>query len=48
LGSCQTSARYGYHQDYAVHHPNEPYIAMNDLPKVEHLRQMIPELYVGK
>jgi peptide-methionine (S)-S-oxide reductase len=37
-----------YHQDYAVHHPNEPYIAINDLPKVEHLRQMLPELYVGK
>ncbi|HZD94086.1 MAG TPA: peptide-methionine (S)-S-oxide reductase MsrA, partial [Candidatus Sulfotelmatobacter sp.] len=26
-----------YHQDYAEHHPNEPYIAINDLPKVEHL-----------
>ncbi len=37
-----------YHQDYAVHHPNEPYIAINDLPKVEHLRQLLPELYVGK
>src|SRR5579864_8585141 len=37
-----------YHQDYAVHHPNEPYIAMNDLPKVEHLRQLLPELYVNK
>jgi peptide-methionine (S)-S-oxide reductase len=37
-----------YHQDYAVHHPNEPYIAINDLPKVEHLRQVLPELYVGK
>jgi peptide-methionine (S)-S-oxide reductase len=37
-----------YHQDYAVHHPNEPYIAINDLPKVEHLRQLLPELYVSK
>jgi len=37
-----------YHQDYAVHHPNEPYIAINDLPKVEHLRQLLPELYVTK
>ncbi len=37
-----------YHQDYAMHHPNEPYIAINDLPKVEHLRQTLPELYVGK
>ena len=38
----------GYHQDYAEHHPNDPYIAINDLPKVEHLKQMLPELYVGK
>ncbi|HEV7521574.1 MAG TPA: peptide-methionine (S)-S-oxide reductase MsrA [Candidatus Angelobacter sp.] len=38
----------GYHQDYAEHHPHEPYIAINDLPKVEHLKQTLPELYVGK
>jgi peptide-methionine (S)-S-oxide reductase len=38
----------GYHQDYAEHHPNEPYIAINDLPKLDHLKQMLPELYVGK
>ena len=25
----------GYHQDYAVHHPNDPYIRINDLPKVD-------------
>jgi peptide-methionine (S)-S-oxide reductase len=37
-----------YHQDYAEHHPNEPYIAINDLPKVEHLKQMLPDLYVAK
>jgi peptide-methionine (S)-S-oxide reductase len=37
-----------YHQDYAIHHPDEPYIRINDLPKVEHLRQQLPELYVGK
>jgi peptide-methionine (S)-S-oxide reductase len=37
-----------YHQDYAVHHPNEPYIAINDLPKVEHLHQLLPDLYVSK
>jgi peptide-methionine (S)-S-oxide reductase len=37
-----------YHQDYAVHHPDEPYIRINDLPKVEHLRQELPELYVAK
>jgi peptide-methionine (S)-S-oxide reductase len=37
-----------YHQDYAEHHPNEPYIAINDLPKLDHLKQLLPELYVGK
>jgi peptide-methionine (S)-S-oxide reductase len=37
-----------YHQDYAVHHPNDPYIAINDLPKVDHLKQTLPELYVAK
>jgi peptide-methionine (S)-S-oxide reductase len=38
----------GYHQDYAEHHPNEPYIAINDLPKLDHLKQTLPELYVAK
>jgi peptide-methionine (S)-S-oxide reductase len=37
-----------YHQDYAAHHPDEPYIAINDLPKVENLRRQFPELYVAK
>ena len=37
-----------YHQNYAENHPNEPYIAINDLPKLEHLKQTLPELYVGK
>src|SRR6266702_1254637 len=31
----------GYHQDYAENHPNEPYIAINDLPKLEHLKQTL-------
>lgn len=37
----------GYHQDYAIQHPNEPYIAINDLPKVENLRQQLSDLYVA-
>jgi peptide-methionine (S)-S-oxide reductase len=37
-----------YHQDYAVHHPSEPYIMINDLPKVAHLREYFPDLYVSK
>jgi peptide-methionine (S)-S-oxide reductase len=37
-----------YHQDYATHHPDEPYIVINDLPKVDNLRKQLPELYVAK
>jgi peptide-methionine (S)-S-oxide reductase len=37
-----------YHQDYAVHHPKEPYIVINDLPKVANLRKQLPDLYVAK
>jgi peptide-methionine (S)-S-oxide reductase len=35
-----------YHQDYLIHHPHSPYIVINDLPKIENLRQMLPSLYV--
>src|SRR5579871_1169415 len=35
----------GYHQNYATLHPNNPYIAINDAPKVEHLKQQLPDLY---
>jgi peptide-methionine (S)-S-oxide reductase len=34
-----------YHQDYATLHPDDPYIAHNDTPKVEHLREQFPALY---
>jgi len=37
-----------YHQDYLAQHPNEPYIVINDMPKVENLRKQIPELYKEK
>jgi len=37
-----------YHQNYAALHPNQPYIVFNDAPKVEHLRQIFPDLYTGK
>src|SRR6266851_1964684 len=37
-----------YHQDYAAHHPDNPYIVYNDAPKVAHLRQWFPDLYTGK
>ena len=37
-----------YHQNYAALHPNQPYIVFNDAPKVAHLRQLFPDLYLGK
>ena len=37
-----------YHQDYLVHHPDQPYIVINDLPKVENLRKQLPDLYKAK
>ena len=38
----------GYHQDYAELHPTEPYIFINDLPKLDALKKKYPELYTGK
>jgi len=37
-----------YHQDYAAHHPDNPYIVYNDAPKVANLRQQFPDLYTGR
>jgi len=34
----------GYHQDYLVHHPTQPYIVYNDIPKVQALHREFPEL----
>jgi peptide-methionine (S)-S-oxide reductase len=34
-----------YHQDYLTLHPTQPYIAINDLPKVKALGQLFPNLY---
>jgi len=34
-----------YHQNYAALHPNNPYILINDAPKVTHLRELFPALY---
>lgn len=35
-----------YHQDYARRHPTNTYIVINDLPKVQELKRLYPELYV--
>jgi len=36
-----------YHQDYALHHPDNPYIQVCDRPKIESLKQQFPELFVN-
>jgi peptide-methionine (S)-S-oxide reductase len=35
-----------YHQDYALHHPEDPYIEVCDRPKISALKQQFPELFV--
>ena len=37
-----------YHQDYLTLHPNQPYIAFNDLPKIENLKKIFPDTYRDK
>lgn len=37
-----------YHQDYLTLHPNQPYIAYNDLPKIENLKKLFAENYIEK
>lgn len=37
-----------YHQDYLIHNPDAPYIAMFDLPKVENFKRVFPDLYNGR
>jgi peptide-methionine (S)-S-oxide reductase len=34
-----------YHQDYLTLHPEQPYIAINDLPKIEALKRAFPTRY---
>ena len=37
-----------YHKDYLTLHPNQPYIAYNDIPKVENLKKIFAENYLDK
>ena len=37
-----------YHQDYLTLHPNQPYIAFNDIPKVENLKKIFADNYIEK
>ncbi len=34
-----------YHQDYLLNHPDQPYIAIHDLPKVRNFERQFPALY---
>lgn len=34
-----------YHQDYMTEHPDEPYIRINDRPKLEELRRLFPDRF---
>jgi peptide-methionine (S)-S-oxide reductase len=34
-----------YHQDFLIRHPAHPYIAYNDLPKIDNLKRLYPEIY---
>jgi peptide-methionine (S)-S-oxide reductase len=34
-----------YYQNYATLHVDNPYIATNDAPKLNHLRELFPNLY---
>lgn len=37
-----------YHLDYLARNPHQPYIVINDLPKLAALKKEFPELYRGK
>jgi peptide-methionine (S)-S-oxide reductase len=35
-----------YHQDYALHHPDQPYVLICDRPKIDALKEQFPNLFV--
>jgi len=37
-----------YHQDFLETHPNYPYIVYNDIPKVDALKTLFPDLYTAE
>jgi hypothetical protein len=37
-----------YHQDFIAHHPDYPYVVVNDLPKLRALKGEFPELLKTK
>jgi peptide-methionine (S)-S-oxide reductase len=34
-----------YHQDFLTKHPGHPYIVFNDLPKIDDLKRLFPDMY---
>jgi peptide-methionine (S)-S-oxide reductase len=34
-----------YHQDFLARNPSHPYIVINDLPKIEDLKRLLPQVY---
>lgn len=36
------------HQDYLTLNPRKPYIVVHDLPKIEHLKKLFPDVYRDK
>lgn len=41
----QFYAAEGYHQDYLINNPRQPYIVFHDLPKIANLQRVFPALY---
>lgn len=37
-----------YHQNFLILHPDNPYIAYNDLPKIQALKAQFPQYYVAQ
>jgi peptide-methionine (S)-S-oxide reductase len=38
----------GYHQDFLTRNPSHPYIMINDLPKIDDLKRLFPDVYRAK
>src|SRR5215510_1955126 len=37
-----------YHQDYLIKNPQQPYIVINDIPKIQNLKKVFPAYYRGQ
>jgi len=49
LGALKGFARAeAYHQDYLILHPSQPYIVINDQPKIATLQRLYPQYYAAQ